>query len=878
MALESGRRLGHYEIAHQIGKGGMGEVYRARDTKLGREVAIKVLSAEFARDEERIARLEREARMLAALNHPNIAVIHGLEEADDTRFLVLELVEGDTLAERLKGGAVPVEQSLELALQIAEALEVSHEKGVIHRDLKPANIKVTPDGRVKVLDFGLAKAVSAGEGTDLSRVATRSETMTQAGTIQGTLPYMSPQQVRGEAVDAQADIWAFGCVLFEMLTGQQAFAGGTISDLIAAILRGAPEWKLLPGNLHPRVRELLERCQEPITRDRYHSMADVRVEIRRVLETGVRSDAVPSPQRGAFARLAPYLAAVALVLLAAGAWTLRRPAAGVVGRFDLVLPAEHALVDTGPGFAVSPDGTRIVYAATDANERDPQARLYARDIGDFESRLLPGTEGAESPFFSPEGDRVGYFADGRLYVTRLDLGQPRALSDEVGRGPFGTWGPDETIFLAARFSPIVSVSADTGGEPRIVLPDPGRIVNSLQVLDDGAILFGAVAGAGAAVYLLTPGSTEPKLVVAGGSGARYLSTGHLVYVAEGQVYAVPYDLGRHEGAQTGTPVLDRVRVIRGGGGVRMAIAGNGTVIYEPPVEDLISVVEVDRDGQVLAQIPDPVIGGYPRLSPPDGRRLVVVSAPAAGNADLWMHDLERGTAGEKITNGGLNIAPLWHPLGTGLAWASDVDGMLSTYWLPLGGTATRLLPEHERIHIPGSWHPNGDILALIELSDTGDERDIRIVDVRTGDSVAQIAGPAKEWLPAFSPNGRWLAYATDVNETDRFDVYVVPYPAMSPPTLVSADGGTEPLWCGNELFYRNGTTVFSVRMDSDGVAGEAQALFSGPYMDISDTAGPQYDVTPGCDGFAVVKYADSTEPIRVVLNWFTELLERVPVP
>ncbi len=443
--MTPGTQLGTYEILSPLGKGGMGEVWRARDQKLGREVAIKTLPEEFAQDEERLARFEREAKLLASLNHPNIAAIYGLEEHEGTRFLVLELVEGDTLAERLKRGAIPVEESLKLALQIAQALEAAHEKGVIHRDLKPANIKVTPDGKIKVLDFGLAKAFM-GDGSDanLSHSPTLSMQATQQGVILGTAAYMSPEQARGQEVDRRADVWAFGVVLFEMFAGRGTFDGGTVSDVLAGVLAKEPQWNTLPLNLHPRVRLLLERCLEKESKDRYGDISDARVDIQKVLADpeGVIVQPVAEVGQAVPASKLPWVVAtLGLVVVASVAvWYLKPAEPRPISRFSHVLPEGQRFTNVGrPLVAVSPDGSHIVYVAN--------SQLYLRSMDELEAHPIPGTdEIPTNPFFSPDGQWIGYWSqtDAQLKKIAISGGAAIPLADIVN--PFGaSWGTDDTI-------------------------------------------------------------------------------------------------------------------------------------------------------------------------------------------------------------------------------------------------------------------------------------------------------------------------------------------------------------------------------------------------------------------------------------------------
>ncbi len=538
--MNPGTQLGHYEITDKLGQGGMGEVWKARDQKLGREVAIKTLPEEFAQDEERLARFEREAKLLASLNHPNIATIHGLEEDNDTRFLVLELVEGDTLADRLKHGAIPVEESLKLALQIAEGFEAAHEKGVIHRDLKPGNIKVTPDGKVKVLDFGLAKAF-AGDGADvnLSQSPTLSMAATQQGVILGTAAYMSPEQASGLEVDKRSDIWAFGVVLFELLAGRGLFTGETAPHILASVLKTDPDWKSLPPNLHPRLRLLLERCLEKESKDRYGDISDARVDVQRVLADPVGVLVQPATEvvQAAPQSKLPWVAAFALGLALAGiaVWNLKPDAPDASGpliRFSQLLPEDQQFTRTGrPVVAVSPDGSRIVYVANN--------QLYLKAMDTLEASGIPGTDDdPAAPFFSPNGQWIGFWSgvDRQLKKIAVSGGAPIMLSD--AENPLGvpSWEADDTIVFG-QSEGIKRVSAN-GGEAELLVA--GANISTPQMLPDGQTLlfFDHVADEIAVQSL----NSDERTVLLPGEYPRYVSTGHIVYGIEDVLSAVPFDV------------------------------------------------------------------------------------------------------------------------------------------------------------------------------------------------------------------------------------------------------------------------------------------------------------------------------------------------
>ena len=531
--MESGTKLGHYEILSLLGKGGMGEVWRARDTKLGREVAIKTLPEEFAKDADRLARFEREAKLLASLNHPNIAAIHGFEEDNGTHFLILELVEGDTLADRLKRGAVPVEESLKLALQIAEALEAAHEKCVIHRDLKPANIKVTPNDKVKVLDFGLAKAFE-GDAADasVSNSPTLSMQATQQGIILGTAAYMSPEQARGENADQRADVWAFGVVLSEMLTGRGTFDGKTVSDVLAAVLAKEPHWDSLPHNLHPRLRQLLERCLAKESRSRYGAISDARVDIQTVLAdpSGVLVQPVAEVVQAPRQQMALWIvmtAILATVVAGLAVWTLQPSPAARLARFDFTPPANAPLEITGGrrDLAISPDGTRIVYTATS------NRHLYIRELAQVEPTEVVDVDQARDPFFSPDGSQVAFHVAGNDSLTRVSVlgGPPQTIVAEVGGSLLGaSWGPDNTIVYSTTGSNGLMRVPAVGGEPEVLTTVElgGDVLDHVrpEMLPNGrAVLFTAWSGSDetSQIVALDLETRQQQVVIPGGNSPQY---------------------------------------------------------------------------------------------------------------------------------------------------------------------------------------------------------------------------------------------------------------------------------------------------------------------------------------------------------------------
>ena len=593
--MTPGTQLGSYEIISALGKGGMGEVWRAKDSKLGGEVAIKTLPGEFAQDEERLARFEREAKLLASLNHPNIAAIYGLEEDNGTRFLVLELVEGDTLADRLNRGAIPVEESLKLALQIAEALEAAHEKGVIHRDLKPLNIKITPDGKIKVLDFGLAKAF-AGDGADvnLSQSPTLSMAATEQGVILGTAAYMSPEQARGLTVDKRADIWAFGCVLYEMLTGRQVFKGELMSDVMASVLKSDPDYKGLPPAIHPQLRAVLRRCLEKEPKQRWHDVGDVRVELEQVSEDPSGTLVQPVAEEHSPRPIVPLIAAmVALVIVTAVAvWNLKpAPPPGAVVRFSHPLGEETFTRGGRPLVGISRDGTQFAYVA--------DRQIYLRNLSETDARPVVGTdEDASSPVFSPDGRELGFYSNQDQELKRIPVtgGRPVPITP-AGFPREITWGDDDTITYSLPDG-IWQVPSNEGTATRIVEAAEGENVFGSQLLPGGTHVLYSVWTGGfpdqAEIVVEDLETHERKTVHTGGNEARYLSTGHLVYAFENDLFALQFDLETLNVGEDGP-----VSVVPGLSRRHYAISDTGTLVHRPGAggtQNLRVLAFVDRDG------------------------------------------------------------------------------------------------------------------------------------------------------------------------------------------------------------------------------------------------------------------------------------------
>ena len=706
MALQSGTRLGPYEITAQIGVGGMGEVYRATDTKLKRDVAVKVLPPALAADPERLARFQRKAEVLASLNHPNIAAIYGLEEADSTKALVMELVEGPTLADRIDQSAIPVDEALPIAKQIAEALEAAHEQGIIHRDLKPANVKLRPDGVVKVLDFGLAKALepTGAMSPGMSQAPTiTTPAMTQAGMILGTAAYMSPEQARGKTVDKRTDIWAFGCVLFEMLTAKRAFAGEDVTDTLAAVVRSEPPWDALPDTVSPTLQVYLRRCLHKDPKQRIGDIHDVRLALEGAFETGVSQMATSGvvPQPAVWRRALPVAVALVVGGLAVGlaAWSLwpsTEPPS--VARFEHVLPESQTVDNARAAYqfvTVSPDGRHFVY--------NTSVGFYLRTMGELDARLIPSNDGELSfnPFFSPDGQSVAYGAADGLRRIAITGGAPVVISAAPeGGGTFGSsWGADNTIFAGNRRG-IWRVSAN-GGTLELVIPaTEGESMGTPRLLPDGeSVLFSVTTATDATrwdqaqIVAQSLRTGERTVLVEGGSDARYVPTGHLVYALGSVLLAVAFDLDRLEVSGGPVPLVQGVQRSQvpalGSDTANYGVSDAGTLIYVPGSSSVawagrVAWVTPGGDQEVI----DLPAGEYahPRVSP-DGRWLAV-ERQDNGGTDIWLYETSGATALRRLTEGGNNRYPVWSRDGEHVAFQSSREGDAGIFWQLTDGTGS----------------------------------------------------------------------------------------------------------------------------------------------------------------------------------------------
>jgi len=885
-----GRRLGVYQVLSPLGAGGMGEVYKARDTKLGRDVAIKVLPPVYVHDPEWVARFEREARLLAALNHPNIATIHGLEQSEGAHYLVMELVPGETLAERLRQGPLGIEQALRIGSQIAEALEAAHEKGVMHRDLKPANVKVTPEGRVKVLDFGLAKAYAAEGAQDISQAATLTALPTEEGKILGTPAYMSPEQARGKPVDKRTDIWAFGCVFYELLTGKRLFRGESLTDTVAAVLEREPEWQKLPPATPAKIRDLLRRCLQKEASRRLRDIGDARIEIEEALlapavTVPTSSATIPSGARNFWqTRWAPVAVLVAVAILSAGiGFWFRQPVRneGSVTRLTITLPKSQQLASLEThSVAISPDGTNLVYAASEQGV----SQLYLRPIGSLEARVIPGTESASAPFFSSDGHWIGFFAGAKLKKIPVGGGPAITLCDSpTNQG--GDWGPDGRIYFTPQeISGIWRVSAD-GGTPEPVTTldrQEGETAHIWpQILPGGkAVLFTVWTGPGLDENYLeiqALGTSRHRILLRGSGGGYYSPSGHLVYVRGGVLMAVPFDLARLE-VTSDAPVELTKGVLEGAVAPHFSISTGGTLAYVPGPSMVVGetrLVWVDRRGGVEPLSAPPRIYRNLGLSH-DGRRVAIGTLGAKG--DIWIYDLARTTF-TRLTSEMSTLFPLWAPDDSRVIYQAFRQGSRDLYWRRTDGTGSdELLAASQGEKWPSSWTPDGKILAFQEQGpSTG--WDIWVVDA-AGDRKPRplLQTPFNERYPQISPDGRWMAYTSD--ESGRGEVYVQPFPGLGRKWQISTEGGTLSTWArsGKELFYLNGKKmmVAEIQTQPEFAAGTPRLLFEGDYF---YWAGRSYDVSPDGQRFLMLQLADQGQgptQINIVLNWFDELKRLVP--
>lgn len=882
-----GQSIAHYHVQAKIGMGGMGEVYRATDSRLDRDVALKLLPEKFARDTERMARFEREAKVLASLNHPNIASIYGLEESNGARALVMELVEGVTLAERIKRGPLPLDEALPIAKQIAEGLEYAHERGIIHRDLKPSNVNVRPDGQVKILDFGLAKAFE-GETSEeeIENSPTLSAMATRMGVLLGTAAYMSPEQARGKRVDRRADIWAFGCVLYEMLTGREAFAGETTSDILACVIRAEPDWSSIPTSVPPRIRELLRRCLQKDPKQRLRDIGDARITIEEAL-SGTPQEAevlqAGTVHLPVWRRLVPWAAGILLgIVVGAVIWELRPRAPGTqIMHFSFAPPPGDSLqfrFGSTP-LAISRDGMEVVFLALHAGTQ----RLYIRRMDRLESEPLVGTDNADMPFFSPDGRWLAFFADGKLKKVSVLGGNPITLCDAPGPFSSGTWAPDGSIIFAPSQTSGLSRISAAGGTPQpFAKLDSSKGERSHrwpQVLPGGkAVLYSSGSSDGLkwdwsiATATLKTGAVKPLRIQ--GWHPRYSPGGYLTLERSGGLFAVPFNPQSLEVTGSPLPVLQHQG---------LAISETGSLVYVPPGATLGNLAWVNRKGGV-APLGAPTKDYQPRVRlSPDGKHVVVVIV-TEDSYDVWTYDILHGSL-TRFTFEGDNVSPTMSRDGQRIAFSKYRTETISIMAKTVDGSGNEetLLSVQRSTGViyllPTSWSPDGKFLAYVQIGRSG-KREIWVLPLE-GERKPQLllANQFDNSNGSFSPDGKYLAYVS--NEAGRNEVYVMPFRNESRKWQISTGGGDSPVWerDGKQFFYRESGNIMGVDVRTQPAFTASTPRVIVPAKAIGDLQSGMdvFDVSPDGQRFLIhqqTSEAAQTTQINVILNWSEELRRR----
>ena len=880
MTIGPGTRIGVYEIVSPLGAGGMGEVFRARDTRLNREVALKVLPEFFAADPERLARFEREAQALAALRHPHIATIHGIEEHDGVRALILELVPGESLAEHLARGPLPIPEALNIAQQIADALDAAHERGVIHRDLKPANIQLTPDGTVKVLDFGLAKMDGGESGSSSSRQTDVSASptvlsptaLTAATVLLGTAGYMSPEQARGKPVDKRADIWAFGVVLYEMLTGTRAFPGDSVTEVAGAVIHKEVDLSALPAATPAAMRLVVARCLQKDPHQRFRDIGDVRLALDGVLVAMVPSSdgAIDSSQTRK--RYLPMAAAALAAALVTGVVVWRmvqpKPVESPTLQFSVQVPDPRGLV---PLIDLSPDGQSIAFVQNGADG----TRLWIHSLRTGEARQLSAIGAIRRPaFWSPDGKFIGYWTGGKLGRVAVDGGPPEAIADAktfIG----GSWGRANDIVYATEEG-IFKVPASGGAPTKLTVIDKSRGEGAHALprfLPDGRhflYLRQSRNTANAGLYVGSTASAPDRQdlarLVATGQGGAYMpgddpGRGHLLFAREGLLMAQPFDAGRLALSGEAQPIVKERVLVSSDIYASFGVSDTGTLLYLPALMQSGSLVVIDRSGKAAAIRGATNLGRAtnPRLSP-DGRHIALIV-----NGDLWVYNAG-GTPPIKLSFGGERYSPIWTPDGKRVLF--EVDGKTTLFTIPADGSSATAEPAGPEGHFhPHGWTADGQLVAVRLIDGNGDL--VRFAPRPDGKPEPIQETPANEGMSAsVSPDGKWVAYSSDA--TGRAEIWVRPLPGPGSPIRVSPDGGFEPVWAknGRELFYEVAGKIMSVPITVSGAEFSFKPpveLFAAP-TSFGITQPPTYDVT--ADGyFLMVQWADAhPASLKVVLN------------
>jgi len=901
--LPAGTSVGHYEIVAAIGHGGMGEVYRARDTRLHRDVAIKIIADIVANDPERVARFAREAQTLAALSHPNIAHVYGVELDGSVRGLVMELIDGVDLRTRLDRGLVPYSEAVSIAAQVASALEAAHEKGIVHRDLKPANIMLDERGRAKVLDFGLAKSIEPMSGADPADSPTlTSNNLTGAGVILGTAAYMSPEQATGRSADKRSDIWSFGCVLYELLSGRRAFERADLPGTLRAVLADDPDWTALE-RASPSIQRLVRRCLQKDRTRRLADIADARLDLEDELASPGSlalplSPAPPSPRasRAPWAVAAASLAVAGAVLGLSAPWRVKAPAAVI--RLDADLGAPVSLVTAqGVGGVLAPAGDALVFVGQPRSAGSPQ-QLYVRSLDRLSANVLPGTEGAMSPFLSPDGQWVGFFAGAKLKKTSIAGGGAIELADAPnGRG--GSWGDDDhIIYMPDFYSGLWRVPSMGGDAARVTTPaDSSGTHRWPQVLPGSkAVIYtshASLTGYEDAELVMQPLPSGPSVVLQEGAyHGRYLPSGHLVYMHEGTLFATVFDLNRLERRGNPVPVLDGVA--NGAfwtGAAQFSAADSGLFAYLSESNAATPISWQSQSGESAVLRSTPATWSDPAFAR-DGRQLAITIFDGR-RSDVWLYDLARDALARLTQQSPSAFKPVWTPDGSRIAFtaAGGGTGVFHIAWQRADGSdAVQRLTQGANGQAASSFHPTGRFLAISEL-DPKTSYDIKIVPLHGAEAAGWTAGtptdfirtPAVELEPMFSPDGRWLAYVS--NESGRFEVYVRPFPGPGGVWQISSGGGTFPTWshARGELLY----STLDQRLMLATYEADAQSFRASPPRPWSDARhrllGPlitrNFNLHPDGRRVAMARAPDESaagDRLVFLFNFFEELQRRVP--
>jgi serine/threonine-protein kinase len=891
-------QFGVYRIEERIGAGGMGTVYRATDTKLERSVALKFVRPDLL-NEVVMSRFEREARLLASLNHPHIAAIHGMEESRGAHFLVLEYVPGATLAEALKRGALPIHETLKVAKQIAEALEAAHVKGIIHRDLKPANIKLSPEGKVKVLDFGLAKSVRHSDGTPADgTTVTLSVDLTSKMTIVGTAAYMSPEQATGKDLDTRTDIWAFGCVLYEALSGKRAFRGETITELLAAVIEREPDWTVLSSSTPSRVQALVRRCLRKDPSQRLRDIGDARIELEECLAAPTEGERTRGPETITRRTVVSALSGAAVGAAAMGAFAIARYRGGVprsLTRFSLAVPEGDMITSSfGRRVSISPDGTRVGYVVVHQSEAN---RFYLRPLGELKPRLV--MDACAFPIFSPDGQWMVFQRTGRgRGVMKLNLGggAPVPLCPEQNLMS-GTWADDDTLYAVMVDTSGLATIPLRGGPPKEVLrvdSDKGeRQPQSPHALPGANAVLLTMTNAetetfdDAKIVAFVPRTGEKRTLVEGGANPRYSRSGHLVFARDGKLLAVRFDPTALKVSGQPAVVVEGVHMSRNTGVVNYDVSATGDLAYAAGACDggARTLIWVDRNGKATPVGLAPRSYLHPRLSP-DGQRLAIeIEGP---NHDLYLYDFDRSVL-SKMTTDGASHWPVWSPDGRELAFRRGAMSRFKLNYAPVDRSAEPKTVSADGVsQSPDSWSPDGHALVYTNQDPGGVPSQIMIAPVEGGPVQRLDTASFPEGSPKFSPDGRWVAYCSA--ESGKPQVYVQAYPGPGAKIQVSSEGGTDPVWkrSGGEMFYRNGDSMMAVDVSTAPAfkPGRPRELWKGHYSHgMSSSCGPpgttssNYDVTADGGRFMMIRDDDQDRTVSkelvVVLGFANELTRLV---